>query len=91
MDGKVDIVMGTFSKALGQLGGFIASNKEFVTYLRHYSRSYFFATSLPPVVIAATLAALEILENETELLDKLWKNINYFKKSMIELGFYTCS
>jgi glycine C-acetyltransferase len=87
MEGKVDIVVGTLSKALGQLGGFVASSKEVVNYLRYLARSYFFATSLPPAVIASVLAALEVMESEPELHQNLWRNIRYFKENLRHLGF----
>ncbi len=87
MEGQVDIVVGTLSKALGQLGGFVASSKEVVNYLRYLARSYFFATSLPPVVVASVLAALEVMETEPELYQKLWNNIKYFKENLRYLGF----
>ena len=87
MEGKIDIIMGTLSKAIGHLGGFIASDREMINYLRHYSRSYFFSTSLPPVVIASCLASLEVMEEEPELNHKLWENIKYFKEGLTELGF----
>ena len=87
MEGKVDIVMGTLSKALGQLGGFVASSKEVVNYLRCFARSYFFSSSLPPVVVASVLAAIEVMESEPELHQNLWKNIKYFKENLQYLGF----
>lgn len=87
LEGKIDIEIGTLSKAVGHFGGFVASTKEVVTYLRHYSRSYFFATGLPPTVIASCLAAIEVMQNDSSIMDKLWENINYFKSRLIDLGF----
>ncbi len=87
LEGKVDIVVGTLSKAIGQLGGFVASRKEIVNYLRYYARSYFFSTSLPPVVVASVLAALDIMENEPQIQQKLWENIIYFRENLKYLGF----
>lgn len=87
MEGKIDVVMGTLSKAVGHLGGFIASDSETINYLRHYTRSYFFSTSLPPVVIASCLASLDVIEEEPELIEKLWENIHYFKSNLRDLGF----
>jgi glycine C-acetyltransferase len=87
MEGKVDIVMGTLSKSLGQLGGFIASSKEVINYLRCFARSYFFATSLSPVLAAGALAAIEVMENEPERIQKLWENIRYFKENLKHMGF----
>lgn len=87
LEGEVDIVIGTMSKAIGQLGGFVASSREIVNYLRYYARSYFFSTSLPPVVVASVLAALEVIESEPELIDRLWENIRYFRENLLSLGF----
>ena len=87
LEGKVDIIMGTLSKSLGQLGGFVASTEEIVNYLRYFARSYFFSTSLPPVVVASVLAAMEVMETETNLHEQLWENINYFKENLLSLGF----
>lgn len=87
LDGKIDIEIGTLSKALGHFGGFVASTKEVVNYLRHYSRSYFFATSLPPTVIASSLAAIEVMESDDQIFHNLWNNINYFKSRLIGMGF----
>lgn len=87
MEGEVDIVMGTLSKALGGLGGFVASSKEVINYLRYYARSYFFSVYLPPSIAASALAAIEVMENEPELIQKLWENIKYMKENLIYLGF----
>ncbi len=87
MEGKVDIVMGTLSKSLGGLGGFIASSKEVVNYLRYYARSFFFSSNLPPSIAASVLAAIEVMENEPELHQDLWKNIKYMKGNLEYLGF----
>jgi len=88
IEGKVDIVVGTLSKAIGQLGGFVASSKEVISFLRLFARSYFFSTSLPPVVVASALAAIEVMENEPELHQKLGENIKYFKENLKYLGFH---
>lgn len=74
-DGKPDIVMGTLSKALGSLGGFIAGSTELIEYLRNKARSFIFTTALPPAACAAAIAALEIVEQQPELLGKLQSNI----------------
>jgi len=87
IEGKVDIVMGTLSKALAAVGGFVASSREVVNYLRYYARSGFFSINLPPAVAAAALAAVEVMENETELHDNLWRNIKYIKENLLSLGF----
>jgi glycine C-acetyltransferase len=87
IEGKVDIVAGTLSKALGGFGGFIASSKEVVNYLRYYTRSFFFSSNLPPAAAASVLAAIEVMESEPQLHQNLWKNIKYMKKNLKLLGF----
>jgi len=87
LEGKVDIVAGTFSKALGVVGGFIASNKYITSLLTHYSRSFFFSTAMPPQVIAPLIAALEVIEQEPVHKENLWKNIDYFRSNLLSLGF----
>jgi len=85
--GKIDIVMGTLSKGLGGLGGFIAANNDIVTYLKHASREFIFSTSLPPSVIAGVIAAIKVIKEEPQLLKNLWRNINYIKTGLTNLGF----
>lgn len=87
VEGKVDIVAGTFSKALGCVGGFVASNKKLVQLLHFYSRSYMFSTAMTPQVAASLIAAMDVIEGEPELREKLWDNIRYFKKNLESLGF----
>lgn len=87
VEGKVDIVSGTFSKAMGGVGGFIATNKELSQLLNFYSRTHMFSTAMAPQVAGSMIAALDVIENEKELRDKLWKNINYFRKNLMSLGF----
>lgn len=87
IEGKVDIVAGTFSKALGCVGGFVAANEELVQLLYFYSRSYMFSAAPTPQVIGSLLEALDVIETEPELIRKLWENINYFKKNILDLGF----
>lgn len=82
-----DIDMGTLSKALGCLGGYIAGCKDLTEYLIHQARPFLFSTAHPPGVAAACIAALEVLETETGLHEKLWDNTNFFKKNLKELGF----
>ena len=87
IEGKVDIVAGTFSKALGSVGGFVAAKKEIIELLHFYSRTYMFSTAPTPQSIASLIAALEIIETEPWLREKLWENINYFKKNLLDSGF----
>jgi glycine C-acetyltransferase len=87
VEGDVDIVMGTFSKAFAMSGGFVASTKSIIEYLRFFSRSYMFSASLPPVVIAAVLAGLDVLESQDSPLPLLKENIKYADYKFNEIGF----
>ncbi|MFN8438632.1 MAG: aminotransferase class I/II-fold pyridoxal phosphate-dependent enzyme [Cytophagales bacterium] len=84
---KVDIVTGTFSKALGAVGGFVAGSKEIITLLNFYARSYMFSAAISTPTVAAVLEALDIIEEEPEHRIKLWQNIIYFKSGLLSLGF----
>jgi 8-amino-7-oxononanoate synthase len=84
---QVDIIMGTFSKSLASVGGFIASTAEMVNYLKHHSRPLIFSASIPPSAVAAALAALEIIKTEPERQELLWANTEYMAKALLELGF----
>jgi len=84
---KVDLIMGTFSKSLASLGGFIAADKYTINYLKHNSRSLIFSASITPASAAAVLAALEIMENEPERIKHLWDLTHYAHKAFRELGF----
>lgn len=85
----VDLIMGTFSKSLASLGGFIASDKVTIDYLRHHARSLIFSASMTPASAAAVLAALDIIEQEPERIEKLWDNTRYAHKLLTEVGFDT--
>ncbi len=87
LQGKVDLVMGTFSKALAATGGFVASTEEVVSYIRHYARSYIFSASITPSVVGTVLAALEVMEEEPELRERLWDNICYMHDNLKRLGY----
>ncbi|HOH88776.1 MAG TPA: aminotransferase class I/II-fold pyridoxal phosphate-dependent enzyme [Bacillota bacterium] len=87
IEGKVDIVAGTLSKALGGVGGFIAANSELVELLRYYSRPYIFSTAMTPQVAGSLLAAIDVIEEEPEHRKRLWENIRYFKSNLTALGF----
>ena len=84
--GDVDLVMGTFSKSLASIGGFIASDSEVINYLRHNSRSYIFSASNTPAATAAAGAALDIMINEPERIQKLWDLTNYALKGFRDMG-----
>lgn len=86
--GRVDIVSSTLGKALGgSVGGFVAAKKEIVERLRNYSRPYLFSNNVLPSVAAASLEVLNILENSSDLLDRLQENTQYFRSQMVEAGF----
>ena len=87
LEGKVDIVAGTFSKGIGSLGGFIASSKELVEMIRYYSRPYMFSTAITPQASASIIAALDIIQNDKKLRAELWDNIFYLKEKLSNLGF----
>lgn len=89
IEGSVDISMGTLSKTIPSIGGYIASNKDVIDYLKHISRGFVFSASLPPSAVAATLAALEVMEKETWRYEKLRENIRLFIQGLIEMGFNT--
>jgi len=89
MEGSVDISMGTLSKTIPSIGGYIASNKDIINYLKHISRGFVFSASLPPSAVAATLAALEVMEEETWRYEKLRENIRLFNQGLTEMGFNT--
>lgn len=83
----VDLIMGTFSKSLAAIGGFIAADESIINYLRHNSRSYMFSASNTPAATAAARAALQIMKAEPERIDYLWDITNYSLKCFRELGF----
>jgi 7-keto-8-aminopelargonate synthetase-like enzyme len=83
----VDLIMGTFSKSLASLGGFIAGNAETIEYIKHRARSLMFSASMPPSAVASVIAALDIIESEPERIDKLWDNTEYAKKLLLKAGF----
>ena len=89
LEGKIDIQMGTLSKALGGLGGFIAGSRELVDYLINKSRAFIYTTAPPPPVVAAGLAALRLIDEEPELRERLGENVRFFRESLQNLGFHT--
>ena len=87
LHGQVDIQIGTLSKAIGVLGGYVAGPQVLIDYLVQRARPFLFSTSHPPAVTAACLAALDILEQDNSLIKRLWDNARYFKEGLAELGF----
>ena len=85
--GRVDIQVGTLSKAIGALGGYVCGTRDLIEFLYHRGRPFLFSTSHPPSVAATCIAAFEVLEQEPERIDQLWKNTRFFKKELGDLGF----
>lgn len=89
VENDVDIVMGTFSKSFASLGGFVASNKKVINYIKHFSRSLIFSASITPASVATALATLDIIENEPERREKLWRVTHRMKNGLEEMGYNT--
>jgi glycine C-acetyltransferase len=87
--GRVDIQVGTLSKAIGVLGGYVAGSRALIDFLSQRGRPFLFSTSHPPAVAAACLAALDILEQDAAIIDRLWENTRFFKAGLTALGFDT--
>ena len=87
--GRVDIQVGTLSKAIGALGGYVAGSRALIEFLYHRARPFLFSTSHPPPVAAACIAAIDVLMEEPELIDRLWENTRFFKAGLNDLGFNT--
>jgi len=85
--GKVDVQVGTLSKAIGALGGYVCGSRDLIDYLYHRARPFLFSTSHPPSVAASCIAAFDILENEPERIDRLWDNTLYFQEGLRSAGF----
>src|ERR1700678_4355757 len=84
---KVDIQVGTLSKAIGALGGYVCGSRALIDYLYHRARPFLFSTSHPPSVAATCIAAFDILESEPERIERLWTNTRYFKQQLKAAGF----
>jgi glycine C-acetyltransferase len=89
LHGRVQIQVGTLSKAIGVLGGYVCGSRDLIEFLYHRARPFLFSTSHPPAVAAACLAAFDVLEQEPERIQNLWKNTEYFKKGLTSAGFNT--
>ena len=89
IEGKVDVEMGTFSKAFGVVGGYVAGSRDLVNYALNRSRTWLLSASHPASVVASCKASLEVVENEPEHLRRLWENTRYFKTGLRNLGFDT--
>ncbi len=89
MHGRVDIQVGTLSKAIGALGGYVCGTRDLIDFLYHRARPFLFSTSHPPSVAATCIAAFDVLEQEPERIEKLWANTRFWKKELAGLGFNT--
>jgi glycine C-acetyltransferase len=89
MHGRVDIQVGTLSKAMGALGGYVAGTRTLIDFLYHRARPFLFSTSHPPSVAATCIAALDVLQDEPQLIDRLWDNTKFFQAGLRRLGFNT--
>lgn len=89
LKGAVDIHMGTLSKTIPSIGGYLAGNKDLISYLKHNSRPFIFSASLPPVAAATAVACLEVIENEPERIDNLQRNVTHFREGLKAIGYNT--
>ena len=89
LHGRVDIQVGTLSKAVGALGGYVAGSKALIEFLYHRARPFLFSTSHPPAVAAACIAAIDVLSEEPQIIERLWDNTKFFKAGLQALGFNT--
>ena len=87
LHGEIDFIIGTLSKAIGVIGGYVASKANVKEWLLHRARPLLFSTALPPAAIAATIEAVKMLSESEEYTNKLWSNARYFKKALLSLGF----
>src|SRR5579862_5371476 len=89
LHGRVHVQVGTLSKAIGVLGGYVCGSRDLIEFLYHRARPFLFSTSHPPAVAAACLAAFDVLEQEPERIQQLWDNTRHFKQGLAEAGFNT--
>ncbi len=89
MHGRVDVQVGTLSKAIGALGGYVAGNRSLIEFLYHRARPFLFSTSHPPSVVLACMAAIDVLIEEPQIIERLWENTRFFKEGLKGLGFDT--
>jgi glycine C-acetyltransferase len=89
LHGRVDFSIGTLSKAIGSIGGYVACNQTAYDWLNHRGRPILFSTAIPPASVAAAIEAIAMLEESTEYTDRLWDNARYFKEKLTALGFDT--
>lgn len=91
LEGRVEVQMGTLSKALASAGGYVAGKKHLIDYLRNRARTFIFNTGLPPAAVGAALAALEVVQDEPEIRARLWENAGFLRAGLIRLGYRVLS
>ena len=84
---KIDIVMGTLSKAVGSLGGYVSGDEDLINFLRNKARPFMYTTALPPAVCAASIAGIKLIQKNPLLRKSLWNNVRYLKKELDLLNF----
>ena len=89
LEDQVDLIMGTYSKSLAAIGGFVAGSREVIDFIKHIGRSMIFSASLPPPLVASVSVALDIIEEQPQLREQLWKNTHKMLKSYKEMGYDT--
>ncbi len=87
LEQEVDLIMGTYSKSLASIGGFVAGDADVIHYIKHFARSLIFSASPPPASVAAVSAAIDIIESEPERIEQLWKNTRRMMKEFKDMGF----
>ncbi len=87
LEQEVDLIMGTYSKSLASIGGFVAGDTDVIHYIKHFARSLIFSASPPPASVAAVSAAIDIIESEPERIEQLWKNTNRMMREFKDMGF----
>src|SRR5262249_27699979 len=90
LHGRVDVQVGTLSKAIGALGGYVAGSRNLIEFLQHRGRPFLFSTSHPPSVTATCIAALDVLVDEPQLIETLWANTKFFNAGLAQIGIDTC-
>ncbi len=91
LNNDVDIVMGTLSKAIGSLGGYVTGNIDLISYLRNKARSFMYTTALPPAVCAASIAGIKLIQEDSSIQDSLWQNVHFVKDKLRSLSINTIS
>ncbi len=91
LDKKINIIMGTLSKAVGSLGGFVTGNSDLISYLRNKARTFMYTTALPPAACAASIAGIKLIQGDHSLRESLWRNVHYVKERLKSLNLNVTS